>query len=148
MLVTPQYGSYVLLGELVLTEEVDVYDTPLQTVGCGECRRCVEACPNGAIVSDMVINTARCISCHTVESSPDNQVDLNGWVFGCDECQMRCPYNRAAKPSRGGLLLREFSPKDISASEWLSMDEEEFLRRFGSTPLKRAGLRKIQSNIK
>lgn len=148
LLVTPDYGSYVLLGELVLTCEVDATDVPMQGVGCGACRRCVEACPTGAIVSDMVINTARCISCHTVESSPDNQVDLNGWVFGCDECQMRCPYNRAAKPSRGGLLLREFSPKDISASEWLSMDEEEFLRRFGSTPLKRAGLRKIQSNIK
>lgn len=148
LLVTPGYGSYLLLGELVLTCEVDAYDAPMQGVGCGACRRCVEACPTGAIVGDMVINTARCISCHTVESSPDYQVDLNGWVFGCDECQIRCPYNRAAKPSRGALLQREFSPKDISANDWLSMSEEEFQQRFGPTPLKRAGLQKIQSNIK
>lgn len=148
LLVTPQYGSYVLLGELVLTDEADVYDSPLQSAGCGACRRCVEVCPTGAIVSDMVINTARCISCHTVESSPDYQVDLNGWVFGCDECQMRCPYNRAAKPSHGGLLQREFSPKDMSDKEWLAMDEQMFQQRFGSTPLKRAGLEKIQSNIR
>ena len=148
LLVTPQYGSYVLLGELVLTDETDVYDSPMQSAGCGACRRCVEACPTGAIVSDMVINTARCISCHTVESSPDHKVDLSGWVFGCDECQMRCPYNRVAKPSRGGLLQREFSPKNISDKEWLAMDEQMFQQRFGSSPLKRAGLEKIQSNIK
>ena len=147
LLVTPQYGSYVLLGELVLTEEVDVYDTPMQTVGCGECRRCVEACPTGAIVDDMVINTARCISCHTVEATPSDAVDLHGWVFGCDECQRCCPYNRAAKGSEHCILPREFSPQDISAEEWLTMSEEDFLQRFGHTPLKRAGLKKIQSNI-
>lgn len=148
LLVTPQYGSYVLLGELVLTEEVDVYDTPMQTVGCGECRRCVEACPTGAIVDDMVINTARCISCHTVEVTPSDAVDLHGWVFGCDECQRCCPYNRAAKGSEHCIMPREFSPQDISAEEWLAMSEEDFLQRFGHTPLKRAGLKKIQSNIK
>jgi epoxyqueuosine reductase len=147
LLVTPQYGSYVLLGELVLTEEVDVYDTPMQTVGCGECRRCVEACPTGAIVDDMVINTARCISCHTVEVTPSDAVDLHGWVFGCDECQRCCPYNRAAKGSEHYIMPREFSPQDISAEEWLTMSEKDFLQRFGHTPLKRAGLKKIQSNI-
>ena len=148
LLVTPQYGSYVLLGELVLTEEVDVYDTPMQTVGCGECRRCVEACPTGAIVDDMVINTARCISCHTVEATPSDAVDLHGWVFGCDECQRCCPYNRAANGSEHCIMPREFSPQDISAEEWLAMNEDDFLQRFGHTPLKRAGLKKIQSNIK
>ena len=147
LLVTPQYGSYVLLGELVLTEEVDVYDTPMQTVGCGECHRCVETCPTGAIVDDMVINTARCISCHTVEVTPSDAVDLHGWVFGCDECQRCCPYNRSAAQAQGVLLQRNFSPEDISAEEWLAMSEEDFLQRFGQTPLKRAGLKKIQSNI-
>lgn len=147
LLVTPQYGSYVLLGELVLTEEVDEYDTPLQTAGCGKCRRCVEACPTGAIVDDMVINTARCISCHTVETTPSDDIDLHGWVFGCDECQRCCPYNRAARGSEHCIMPREFSPEDISTEEWLAMSEEDFLQRFGHTPLKRAGLKKIQSNI-
>ena len=148
LLVTPKFGSYVLLGELVLTEAADEYDAPLQTVGCGECRRCVASCPTGAIVSDMVINTARCISCHTVEATPSDDVDLHGWVFGCDECQKCCPYNRSAAQSCGLLLPREFSPNDISKAEWLTMSEEDFQQRFGSTPLKRAGLKKIQSNIK
>ena len=147
LLVTPQYGSYLLLGELVLTVEADEYDVPLKAVGCGECRRCVEACPTGAIVSDMVINTARCISCHTVEASPDDNVDLHGWVFGCDECQKICPYNRSTLQPRGVLLPRQFSPEDITAEEWQAMSEEDFQQRFGATPLKRAGLKKMQSNI-
>lgn len=148
LLVTPRYGSYVMLGELVLTEEVDAYDSPLQAVGCGECRRCVEACPTGAIVDDMVIDTARCISCHTIETAPDDRVDLHGWVFGCDECQRCCPYNRSAKRSEQCIMPREFSPQDISNEEWLMMSEGDFQQRFGQTPLKRAGLKKIQSNIK
>lgn len=148
LLVTPQYGSYVLLGELVLTEEADEYDVPLQKVGCGKCRRCVEACPTGAIVDDMVINTARCVSCHTIETTPSDAVDLHGWVFGCDECQKSCPHNRSAAQAQGVLLQRDFSPEHISAEEWLAMNEDDFLQRFGQTPLKRAGLKKIQSNIK
>ena len=49
LLVTPEFGSFVLLGEIVMTAECNEYDKPLESVGCGECRRCVEACPNGAI---------------------------------------------------------------------------------------------------
>lgn len=147
LLVSPRFGSYLLLGELVLNDEVDNYDKPYTGVGCGECRRCVEACPTSAIVRDMVIDAARCISCHTIESAPDNKLDLHGWIFGCDECQMVCPYNIAARKGKGEALPRLFSSDDISPEEWLTMSEEQFSSNFSSTPLKRAGLKKIQSNI-
>ncbi|MBQ5715140.1 MAG: tRNA epoxyqueuosine(34) reductase QueG, partial [Alistipes sp.] len=98
LLVTPEYGTYVLLGELVLNAEVDELDKPLEGVGCGECRRCMDACPTGAIVKPMTINTSRCISCHTIEAEPSAEINLNGWIFGCDECQNCCPYNKKAKP--------------------------------------------------
>lgn len=86
LLVTPRYGSYALLGELVLNDEVDSYDTLLQSVGCGECRRCVDACPNGAINDNRTIDARRCISCQTIEQSHDGKTPLGGWIFGCDEC--------------------------------------------------------------
>lgn len=148
LLISPRWGSYLLLCEMVLDDEVDTYNTPYEGVRCGECHRCQEACPTQAIVRPMVVDTSRCISCHTIESEPSSQVDLHGWVFGCDECQMVCPYNRSAEPGAGMLLPREFSYADIPAEEWLQMSDEEFLQRFGPTPLKRAGLKKIQSNIK
>ena len=131
----------------MLNTEVDMYDTPLQTVGCGECHRCMDACPTGAIVSEMTINTARCISCHTIEAEPQTQLDLHGWIFGCDECQNCCPYNRRATMHRNPSFDPLFDPRNISAEQWTAMSEEEFSTQFGSTPLKRSGLERIKKNI-
>ena len=140
LLVTPEFGSYVLLGELVLDVEADVYDAPYEGVGCGECRRCMEACPTSAIVAPMTINTAKCISCRTIETENDTNIDLHGWIFGCEECQNCCPYNRRAAMHRNEAFNPLFDPRDISAEQWLAMSEEEFSTRFGVTPLKRSGL--------
>lgn len=147
LLISPEYGSYVLLGELVLNTEVDCYDKPLQSAGCGECHRCMDACPNGAIIEPMTINTARCISCHTIEAEPQVQLDLHGWIFGCDECQNACPYNKKAKPHNSALFDPLFDPRFISPEEWTAMSEESFQERFNSTPLKRSGLERIKKNI-
>ncbi len=148
LLVTPEFGSYVLLGELVLNQAVDCYDTPYQGVGCGECRRCVEACPMGAIVAPMTIDTAKCISCRTIESEASAEMNLHGWIFGCDECQNTCPYNRRASLHRNRAFNPLFDPRDISAEDWQSMNEESFIQRFGTTPLKRSGLERIKQNTK
>lgn len=147
LLITPEYGSYVLLGELVINMEFDQYDKPISTVGCGDCKRCIEACPTGAIVAPMVINTARCISCHTIEAEPSERVDLNGWIFGCDECQNCCPYNKKARMHNSQHFDPLFDPRTISRANWLKMNEEEFSERFGSTPLKRAGLERLKKNL-
>ena len=147
LLITPEYGSYVLLGELVLNTESDAYDKPMQTVGCGECRRCIEACPTGAIVEEMTIDTSRCISCRTIESDNTSAIDLHGWIFGCDECQNCCPYNSQAKQHRNPSFDPLFDPRDISSEEWQEMSDEDFSVRFGTTPLKRSGLERIKKNI-
>ena len=148
LLVTPEYGTYVLLGELVLNAEVDELDKPLEGVGCGECRRCMDACPTGAIVKPMTINTSRCISRHTIEAEPSAKINLNGWIFGCDECQNCCPYNKKAKPHSSALFDPMFDPREITAEQWMTMAEEEFAEKFGSTPLKRSGLERIKANIR
>lgn len=148
LLVTPAYGTYILLGELVLNAEVDEYDKPLKGVGCGECRRCIDACPTGAIVKPMTINTARCISCHTIEAESTSEINLNGWIFGCDECQNCCPYNKKAKPHSSAAFDPLFDPRTIGPDEWLTMSEEYFSLQFSSTPLKRSGLERIKQNVK
>ncbi len=148
LVVTPEYGSMILLGELVLCSDVDRYDEPMRSVGCGECRRCVEACPTGAVVEDMVIDTSRCISCRTVESEADRGFDLNGWIFGCDECQNVCPYNRRAPLHRSPEFDPKFDPRAITPEQWLAMSDEEFERQFGQTPLKRSGLERLRRNVR
>ena len=147
LLITPEFGSYVLLGELVLDDVADSYDSPCDSVGCGECHRCVDACPTGAIAAPMTINTAHCISCRTIESDNTSAIDLHGWIFGCDECQNCCPYNKCAAEHRNAAFNPLFDPREMSAEEWLEMSEEKFSARFGTTPLKRSGLERIKKNI-
>lgn len=148
LLVTPEYGTFVLLGEIVITEECDSYDVPLVSVGCGECRRCVEACPNSA-VKERHIDTSRCISCATIEREGEGEkTPLHGWIFGCDECQTVCPYNRKAPLATNPRFAPIFNPAEMRSEEWLSLSKEEFSERFGGTPLERAGIERMQANIK
>lgn len=148
LLVTPDYGSMVLLGELVISEDVDVYDTPMEGVGCGECRRCVEACPNGAISEFRYVDTRRCISCRTIEREGcECAVELDGWIFGCDACQTVCPYNMRAPLHRNGAFDPLFDPTALDADAWLAMSDEAFATLAGSTPMPRAGLERLKRNI-
>lgn len=147
LLITPQFGSFIHLGVLVLNDKVDSYDKPYEGVGCGECRRCIDACPTGAIIGHGTIDTRRCISCHTIEAEPQNSIDLNGWIFGCDECQRHCPYNKMAPLHSNEAFNPIFDPAEYSAERWLAMSEEEFADTFAATPLKRSGLRRIQQNV-
>ena len=152
LLVTPQYGTFVLLGELVLTDESDIYDHPLPHSGCGECRRCIEACPAGAIGDARSIDASRCISCATVEArhrtdGASSSCDLHGWIFGCDECQSCCPYNRRAAYHRIRAFDPIFDPREITADNWLQMSNEEFSEKFAATPISRSGLDIIKRNI-
>ena len=148
LLVTPQFGTFVHLGVLVLSDEVDSYDSPYEGVGCGECHRCREACPTGSIIAHGTINTTRCISCHTIEAEPSNSIELNGWIFGCDECQICCPYNKAAPSHTNEAFNPIFNPADIKAEQWLALSEEDFSEHFSSTPLKRSGLERIKQNVR
>ena len=148
LLVTPQYGSYVVLGELILTEEIDRYDAPFEGSRCGRCHNCIESCPTGAIVAPKVIDTGRCISCHTIEKEPTEGIGLDGWIFGCDRCQSCCPHNQKAPMHANRAFDPVFDPLTMDAAAWTAMDETEFEARMGATPLTRSGLARIRGNIK
>ena len=147
LLVTPRHGTYVLLGELLLTDDADAYDPPFEGSRCGRCHNCIESCPTGAIVAPKVIDTGRCISCHTIEKEPTEGIGLDGWIFGCDRCQSCCPHNQKAPMHTNPAFDPVFDPLAMDAEAWLAMDETEFEARMGTTPLTRSGLARIRSNI-
>lgn len=147
LLVTPQFGTYVLLGELLLCDEAESYDLPFEGTRCGRCSNCIDSCPTGAIVAPRTIDTGRCISCHTIERQPRGEVDLHGWIFGCDGCQSCCPYNRKAPLHGNAAFDPVFDPLAMTPREWAALSEEEFAARFGATPLTRSGLERIRRNI-
>lgn len=148
LVVNPRLGSMLLLGELLINEDVDEYDVPMSGVGCGSCRRCVDACPNGAILENGTIDTHRCISCRTIEREEEGaKLPLHGWVFGCDMCQSVCPFNQRAPLHTNILFNNKIEPRNLTAERWLQMIEEEFLALAGDTPIMRSGLERIKRNI-
>jgi len=93
--ITRDYGSWVFLGE-VLTTLALTPDKP-HTEHCGSCTRCLEACPTNAFPQPFVVDANRCIAYYTIENRSDSlpeDMDLHGWVAGCDICQDVCPWNQ------------------------------------------------------
>jgi len=147
LLVTPQYGTCVVLGELILCDEADSYDAPFAGDRCGSCRNCLDSCPTGAIAAPRMVDAGRCIACHTIEKEPDEGIDLHGWIFGCDCCQSCCPYNRRAPMHANAALDPLFDPVAMTPDDWIAMDAAAFERRMGATPLTRSGLERIRRNV-
>lgn len=148
LLITPQYGSFIHLAELIINEEVDPYDQPFTESRCGSCRACIEHCPTGAIGEERTIDARHCIACRTIErADSSDEIDLHGWIFGCDSCQQACPYNQHAPLHRNPAFDPLVDPHSMTAEEWLLLNEEQFQARFGATPMPRAGLRRIQESL-
>ncbi|MCP4643254.1 MAG: tRNA epoxyqueuosine(34) reductase QueG [bacterium] len=132
-------GSWFFLAVVATTVEL-APDAPVAD-GCGGCRRCLDACPTGAIVAPGTVNAARCISYQTVENRgavPDEvRHGMDRWVFGCDVCQDVCPWNG----DRPATIRTDFHPRPSQANPDLealmALDEETFRARFSGTPLMR-----------
>ncbi len=138
-LIHPRLGSYLFLGVALLS--VDLPTTPQSNLpGCGQCRRCIEACPTRAIVAPRVIDARRCLSYLTIEHRGPIPMDLRGKlgarVFGCDTCQSVCPWNRrpiAVCADRPVPALATLPLLDL-----LTLDDAAFRARFRQTAIWRA----------
>jgi epoxyqueuosine reductase len=144
LVVNPKLGTMFHLGELVIDMLVDEYDKPMEGVGCGSCRRCVDSCPNAAILDNRTIDTRRCISCRTIEREDTSSVaSLHGWIFGCEECQSCCPFNHHASMHTNARFDPLFNPMAV---DWEALDDASFREMAGQTPLVRSGLERIRRN--
>jgi len=95
LLINEKHGSFFVLGEIITDLEIQC-DEPVAEK-CGTCTKCIKACPTCAIASPYIIDTRRCISFLTIENSPSPPDDLKKYIpegqYGCDICQLVCPYN-------------------------------------------------------
>ncbi len=151
-LITKEYGSWVFLGELLLSAELE-YDSVIEPDHCGKCTACLDACPTGALIAPYQIDGTRCISYGTIElreeSLPDSIAPhLENWVFGCDICQDVCPWSRFSKPTEELRFTPREGMIEPDLASLATMSPEEFQTRFRKSPIKRAKLAGLQRNAR
>ena len=147
--ITKDYGSWVFLGEILISLELDYEEEQIDD-HCGSCTACIEACPTDAITPYLVDSRA-CLSYATIElrspNLPSNIAEnMDGWLYGCDICQDVCPWNKFQKPSDE----ERFEPRPNNATpnlkEILSLTPEEYARKFRKSAIKRAKITGIKRN--
>lgn len=150
--ITKEFGSWFFIGEIVTNLELE-YETETIADHCGNCRKCLDACPTGAIVAPYVVNSKACLSYATIELRDselpaDIQENLNGWLYGCDVCQDVCPWNRFEKPTAETRF--EPRPGNVSAdlAEILALSPETYAAKFRRSAMKRTKLGGLQRNAK
>ena len=148
LLLTRKSGSWVFLGILFLNRAFEP-DSPMKEY-CGNCTRCIDSCPTGAIVSPGKVNAGKCISYLTIEKKGAFESGVpawDGWIFGCDSCQQVCPWNHKTSLTS----IREFLPREeilnLHDGDWENMDMARFKSLFKNSAVKRAKLEGLKRNI-
>ena len=155
----PGVGTYCFLGELVLTVPVEGWleQPPGQTAAdvlslvCRHCRRCIGACPAGALSEEAGLDARRCLSYLTIEHRgplpPATGLLMGRCLYGCDRCAEVCPYNAVAKPA----AWPEFRPRPellaMQAADWLRLTVEQYRTLFKGSAVKRAKYEGLMRNV-
>ena len=142
-------GSWFFLGEIYL--DVPLPPDPPATAHCGSCTRCIDVCPTRAILGPNVLDARRCISYLTIEheGSIDEELRplMGNRIFGCDDCQLACPWNKFARRSDEPDFRARNDLDTASLAGLFAWEEDEFLRRTEGTALRRSGHARWLRNI-
>ncbi len=142
-------GSWLLLGEVFTTARIE--PDPPAASHCGTCVACMSICPTNAIVAPCIVDARLCISYLTIEYKGFIPLELRPrmgrHIFGCDDCQAICPWNRHACAPETDLLHPKSHNALPALSELFGLDEDGFRKRFRKSPVKRAGRGGLLRNI-
>ena len=142
-------GSMFFLGEIYV--DLALPETPAVSAHCGRCTACIDVCPTRAIVAPYRLDARRCISYLTIEHPGPIPVELRpaigNRVYGCDDCQLVCPWNRHARRSPLADFDARESFVDVALAELWRWDEAEFLRRTEGSAIRRIGHERWQRNV-
>ncbi len=150
MLINKKAGSYFFLSEL-LTDLPLPIDLPDDKNHCGRCTACIDICPTQAFVGEQVLDARRCISYLTIELKGPIPVDLRkgmgNRIFGCDDCQLCCPWNRFSKTTQETDFTPRHPLDSATLLELFSWDEATFLQQAEGNPIRRTGYQNWLRNI-
>lgn len=148
-LIHPKKGSYFFIGEVILDLELTP-DTPIKDY-CGNCTKCLEACPTGALTKAYQIDASRCLSYLTIEKKGQLPEQLKGttqdWIFGCDICQDVCPWNKKAVPHQTEAFQPHPDLLSLTKTDWQKLSREHFKEIFRKSAVKRTKYDGLMRNI-
>jgi epoxyqueuosine reductase len=147
-----QAGSFFFIATLIVDLPLD-YDDPFAGDYCGTCRRCIDACPTGAILDNKVVDGSKCISYFTIELKaqliPEQMKDkFQDWVFGCDTCQDVCPWNRFSKATTEVAFTPLPAILNFSTADWEELTEERFIEIFRKSAIRRTRFAGLRRNLR
>jgi epoxyqueuosine reductase len=146
-IITPEFGSFVYLGELI-TNIPFIPDSPVEE-GCGDCTKCMDACPTGALVQGGQLNAQRCIAylTQTKDFLPEEfRTKLGNRLYGCDTCQMVCPWNRKVNFDHHPELQPDPEAAKPKLTPMLRISNREFKEKFGYMSGSWRGKKPLQRN--
>jgi epoxyqueuosine reductase len=148
-LVSRKFGSWLFLGELLLSVELPA-DTP-ESDHCGQCRACLDICPTNAFPGPYRLDARRCISYLTIEHEGPIERELRpllgNRIYGCDDCLAVCPWNKFAQAARETVLLAPPAKGAPRLAELARLDDAQFRKRFAGTAIKRIGRDRFVRNV-
>jgi epoxyqueuosine reductase len=147
LVITRRHGSWVVLGTLVTTAEVE--STPTLDAGCGTCTLCIDACPTNALDEPGVLDSNRCLSYWTQSSTAipeDYRAPLGAQVYGCDICQDVCPWNRGIEKRRAVEDAPPEVEPHVRLVDWLREDGDTLLQRYERLYVPRNDVRYLRRN--
>jgi len=150
LLINRKQGSWFVLGEIFVDLPLPI-DPPYEKDHCSRCESCMTVCPTAAFPQPYVLDANRCIAYLTIEHKGSIPADIRpligNRVFGCDDCQLACPWNR----SPAATVEEDFKPRhgldQAQLAELFMWTEEAFLKRTEGSPIKRAGFEGWQRNL-
>jgi len=148
--ITQEHGSWVFIGELLLNLDLE-HDRERVEDHCGTCTLCIDACPTAAITEPYVVDSNKCISYATIElRAPElpEEMDLAGWLYGCDICQDVCPWNRFEQVTSEARFEPREGNVDVELDEVLEFTPESYAARYRGSAMKRAKLAGLQRNAR
>ena len=150
LLIHPRAGSWFFLGELYLNIQLPS-DPPFEKQGCGPCTACIQECPTQAILDNNQIDARRCISYLTIEYSgvipKEFRRAMGNRIYGCDDCQLVCPWNRFASPTQETGFQSQYELDSADLIDLWEWNENKFLKHFEGSAIRRIGFEKWRRNL-
>ena len=150
LLINRNLGSYFFISEIIINRTL-VYNHKKAQSYCGECTRCIKACPTGAIIAPGRLDARKCISYLTIELKDEIPREfrkkMQNRLFGCDICQEVCPFNKKAKMHNEPAFMPSDKWFGMSKKDWYQLDKKEFEKLFKHTTLQRTKFEGIKRNL-